>query len=304
VISVGNLALGGTGKTPVTVGLAMELAGRGIRGAILTRGFGSRLAGPLVVNPADTLVGDEARLMAGYLADFHWPVIQSRRRTKGLAWLASHHPDLDVVIAEDAYQTAGLGRHLDILILDRWKLKSGCVEPVPGPVFPLGPYRESRAGADRADIWLLESAGEVPGQGTAGIPVATFSRRLELRNPQGADDGVSPDTKWAALAGIARPDRFERGVTDLMGRKPHLVVRPGDHVDYTPRYSARIAAALDQAGADLLVTTAKDWVKLSSYWDSKRPVRIADLGIAWGHDTTLPELVGERLDVWLGQKAL
>ena len=72
VVSVGNIALGGTGKTPVTLALARDLDRRGRRGAILTRGFGSRLKGPLPVDAGNGLAGDEARLMAAGLLLRRW----------------------------------------------------------------------------------------------------------------------------------------------------------------------------------------------------------------------------------------
>ncbi len=84
IISIGNLALGGTGKTPVVAALADELAVAGWKGAVLTRGFGSSLAGPLTVAADNVLAGDEARLMAAALAARDWPVIQARRRALGL----------------------------------------------------------------------------------------------------------------------------------------------------------------------------------------------------------------------------
>ena len=80
VVSVGNLRVGGTGKTPVTVALATDLAARGITGAIVTRGYGAAAAGPLVVAPDDPRAADEARLMARALTGRPWSVIQARRR--------------------------------------------------------------------------------------------------------------------------------------------------------------------------------------------------------------------------------
>ncbi len=90
LVSVGNLALGGTGKTPVVGALARDLSDRGLRGAILTRGFGSTLPGPLVVTAANAKAGDEARWHAGCLEDSGWSVnrrsfLQATAVTTGLA---------------------------------------------------------------------------------------------------------------------------------------------------------------------------------------------------------------------------
>jgi tetraacyldisaccharide 4'-kinase len=299
VVSIGNLALGGTGKTPVTLSLAAGLADRGVKGAVLTRGFGSRLAGPLTVRPDDPLAGDEARLMAARLAAADWPVVQAQRRPEGLAWLREEHPGRDLVIAEDAHQTAGLGRHLDVVILDRWREEAGVIRPAPGPVVPFGPWRESARGADRAAIWVVEESAAHPERGARGQPVASFTRSIRLAVPDG-HPAPPADAPHATVAGIARPEKFERGVAAERGRPAVLAVRPGDHAEYSPRSADRVARAMDASRAVVLVTTAKDWIKLRDFWPPDRPVLVAELDLVWGHDRTLPELVGERLDAWRG----
>jgi len=169
LVSIGNLALGGTGKTPVVAALADDLASAGWKGAVLTRGFGSPLTGPLTVDPDNDLAGDEARLIAATLVARGWPVIQARRRKKGLDHLLEVYPGTEVVIVEDGHQTAHLGRHLDVVILDGWFVNQADgrekVCAATGPVFPFGPWRESSAGADRAGIWLLETEKDMPAEG-------------------------------------------------------------------------------------------------------------------------------------------
>ena len=142
VVSVGNLALGGTGKTPVVVALAMDLAERGYRGAVLTRGYRSSLAGPVRVEADNVLAGDEARLMARSLAHQDWPVVQARRRRLGLDHIRDRWTDRDIVLVEDGHQTADLGRHLDVLLLDAWTISGSGpgaeVVPLTGRVFSPG----------------------------------------------------------------------------------------------------------------------------------------------------------------------
>lgn len=302
VLSIGNLALGGTGKTPVTLALARDLATLGRRGAILTRGFGSRLKGPLVVEPDNGLAGDEARLMAASMEGTGWMVVQAQDRQAGLEWLRKEHPGLDLVIAEDAHQTAGLGRHLDIVILHSWREGPAGIEPAPGPVVPFGPWRESAAGAMRAGIWLLEGETRAEG-GTGGSRIVTFGRSMFLAAPEGLAPDPGREVPWAALAGIARPGRFENGTAALRGRDASLAIRPGDHAQYGPRSVSKIKTAMKEAGVGLLVTTAKDWVKLGDWWDGDIPVLVADLAITWKNDRTLPDLVGERLDAWKDRAA-
>jgi len=305
IISIGNLALGGTGKTPVVAALATDLAASGLKGAVLTRGFGSPLAGPLAVDSGNVLAGDEARLMAAALAAHHWPVIQARRRTRGLELLLEKYPATEVVIVEDGHQTAGLGRHLDVVILDGWTVTGegagSKVCAVTGPVFPLGPWRESAAGADRAGIWLLETDQDVPAEGSGGQAVARFQRQLTLRSPRAGLGADLPTGRPGVLSGIARPETFENDLEKVLELEPVLAVRCGDHAHYTPRNVAGIVKALQEEGAGFLVTTVKDWVKLEPFWPQSMAVMVADLEIRWGHDKALPELVGERLNCLLGR---
>jgi len=305
IVSIGNLALGGTGKTPVVAALAVDLAAAGLKGAVLTRGFGSPLAGPLTVDSGNILAGDEARLMAAALSGDQWPVIQARRRTRGFELLLEKYPATEVVIVEDGHQTAGLGRHLDVVILDGWTVTGegagAMVCAVTGPVFPFGPWRESAAGADRAGMWLLETDEDVPVQGSGGQAVARFQRQLTLRSPRAGQEVDLSAGRPGVLSGIARPEAFENALEKVLKQEPVLAVRCGDHAHYTPRSVAGIVEAFQKEGAEFLVTTAKDWIKLEPFWPQGLAVMVADLEIRWGRDKALPELVGERLNVLLGR---
>jgi len=147
IISVGNLRIGGTGKTPVVIEIAQSLAARGIDGTVLVRGYGSSCKGPLIVEAQDKRCGDEARMIVATLSDQKWKVIQARKRAEGLAVVLAAKSPPQVVIVEDGHQTAGVPRHLDVLILDRWQIantgKNPVVQPSCGMVIPWGPYRES-----------------------------------------------------------------------------------------------------------------------------------------------------------------
>lgn len=305
IVSVGNLALGGTGKTPVVAALAGNLAEGGWKGGVLTRGFGSPLSGPLTVDPGNLLAGDEARLMAAALGVRGWPVIQSRHRARGLGYLLKNNPEIEIVIVEDGHQTAHLGRHLDVVILDAWTVDEGSgsskILPVTGGVFPFGPWRESSEGAQRAGIWLLETEDAVPTEGMNGQSVATFTRHLSLRDPRNGATVDSPNGRPAVLSGIARPEAFEEALHTVMPAEPVLSVRFGDHADYLPRDTAVIMRAFKEAHADFLVTTAKDWVKLEPFWSEGPRVLVADLEIRWGGGLSLPELVDERLGALRGR---
>jgi len=297
VVSVGNLRVGGTGKTPVVGALAEELASRGIPGAIITRGYGAVAAGPLVVRPEDIRAADESRLLARQIGPVGWTVIQARRRDRGLAFALDVSPPPRVILLEDGYQTARLGRHVDVLILDAWDECDGMIQPVAGPVLPFGPYRETAAAAARADVWLLEAAN-LAGDSTAGlghgIAVAGFVRRLRLADLEGATPPASAAVH-GLVAGLARPERFEAGCTDLLPRPPALAVRCRDHCRYDPALMRRILAAGARCGVTAWVTTEKDWVKLQDVWPLSAPIQVVELTVTWTGRKTLPDLVEERL---------
>jgi tetraacyldisaccharide 4'-kinase len=296
VVSVGNLALGGTGKTPVVSALAQDLAQQGLSGAILTRGYRSPLVGPVIVEPELANAGDEARLLARELDNHGWIVVQSKNRLTGLRWLEKQNLNIDIIIAEDAHQTPNLPRHLDVLILDKWhagkEADHQIITPVCGPVFPFGPYRENSRGAQRAGIWLLETHNyaHLESKLNPEVGITTFTRQTHL--PLDSVDSGS----YGVLSGIARPWRFEKAMAAYTGQSPALSVRCNDHDSYGKQLVQKIVAAAHDAGVKSIITTAKDWVKLESDWPASLPVIVAGLKISWGNGKTLPDLIRERLD--------
>jgi tetraacyldisaccharide 4'-kinase len=294
VLSIGNLASGGTGKTPVVIQLAEELAARGLRGAVLTRGYGSRLRGPVRVDRDDHRAGDEARLLAARLP--RWAVIQARNRQAGLQAALLLQPVPDIVVLEDGHQTARVGRHLDVLILDRWRQQGSILLPQTGRMLPWGPYREGPEGARRAGIWLLEMLeapaaqwiGQVAGQ---QVPVLPFRRRLGLA------PGWQPaaQQRYGVVSGIAHPARFEAACAALIGHEPALAVRFDDHHAFSRRDVRRLQDAGGRHGLDCWLTTEKDWLKLASLWSGRVPAGVVRLSIEWLSAETLPDLIEERV---------
>jgi tetraacyldisaccharide 4'-kinase len=300
VVSVGNLALGGTGKTPVIIKLAQDLAAGGHRGAVLTRGFKSPLKGPLVVAPEDEGAGDEARLMARVLEPLDWAVIQARQRFRGLELAAGLSPRPDIILLEDGFQTGGVGRHLDVVLLDSWLVEEVAgqevVVPRTGRVFPFGPYRESARGAERCQILLLETSSRVPARGNTGQLVGTFRRQLVLEAVNDAAVAASGPGKSLALSGIARPQVFEEGLAGLLEQEPEVALRFGDHQSYDRVDLLSILQRMKEYQCSALVTTEKDWVKLSSFWPAQTPAWVARLELQWGETNSLPQLVEAALN--------
>jgi tetraacyldisaccharide 4'-kinase len=294
LVSIGNLRVGGTGKTPLVRDCALRLGARGLRGAVLVRGYGSAETGPATVHVDDVRCGDEARLLAGDLRG--WTVVQSHDRAVGLAHLLRVPEALDVILLEDAHQTARLPRHLDFLVLDRWDESAGLLRPTAGRLLPWGPYREDAAGARRADalIVVLDAAAPAPPRrSTDGQPVLVCRRRLT--QPAGWPDAGS--VALGLVAGVARPSRFESDVVAAFGLAPVLTVRCDDHAAYPPALVARILDAGEAAGVTHWLTTGKDRVKLSESWPvDAAPLLAAGLELDWLDDATPAALVAARLE--------
>jgi len=293
VVSIGALASGGSGKTPVVESLARDLTTRGRRVALLTRGYGSAVSGPCRVRSDDSRCGDEARMLAARLSEC--VVVQSRDRRAGLAWLRNHAPETGIVLLEDGHQCAGAGRHLDVIILDRWRLEGRGVVPLVGLRLPWGPYREGIAGALRAGLWLvpLDADEVLPELEGSGPLVLGFRRRSTLA------DGVAipASLPYGVVSGIAKPAVFERACRDLVGYDPRVAVRFDDHIAYRTGHLPEIIAAGKSATVERWLTTAKDHVKLAGIWPSDAPpLTVVHLELTWSGEPSLAEAVLSRLE--------
>ncbi len=243
VICVGNLLAGGTGKTPTALALAQGLRLLGRRPVFLTRGYGGREHGPLLVDPARYDagdVGDEPLLLAASA-----PTVVARDRAAGAALATTQG---DVIVMDDGFQNPALVKDLSLLVFDGGQGIGN------GRCLPAGPLRETLAeGLPRADACLLigeDATGLAPL--LAGRPL--LRARLEPRESNLAGQRV------LAFAGIGRPEKFFESLRDL-GADLVETRGFGDHHPYRPAEieALRARAAILDAR---LVTTAKDLVRL------------------------------------------
>lgn len=125
--------------------------------------------------------------------------------------------------------------------------------------------------------------------GPGGIAVARFSRSFHLTRPTETTAGPA-----VLLSGIARPAVFEAEAERHLGQRPALAVRCADHEAYGPRLLAKIDGLLRSTEATLVVTTAKDHVKLAPVWGARPPLAVLEMRVCWEGERALPDLVRER----------
>ena len=251
VICVGNLVAGGAGKTPTAIALARLLSADGHKVHMLTRGYGGKLSGPVLVDPSQHSaadVGDEALLLAR--AAPTW--VGADRRV--IAHRAGDE-GADVVIMDDGFQNPSLRKTVSLVVVD------GEVGLGNGQVMPAGPLREDPVRAlGRADAIV------VMGADTAGIaerlaalmprPLPVFAARLR---PTTARDFAGQ--RVFAFAGIARPEKFFASLRAAGCEIAGMKAFP-DHYSFRKSDLAALRSAARTAGAKL-VTTEKDHVRLS-----------------------------------------
>lgn len=291
VVSIGNLVAGGTGKTPFAIWLAQFYRHMGTRVAILSRGYGGTSRSGLQVpvaagtSPAALEFGDEPALMAQTMPDI--PVWTGRRRSlSGLA--AIEQGGAELLVLDDGFQHLALHRDLDIVLLDSANPFGN------GRLIPIGPLREPFDHLQRADVILLTRADD-PAKTAATFDFirrrfpgkAVFRCRHHLSGFNWGITGpsVSLDAlrrrKLVAFAGIAHPESFFASLTDL---QLHLAAQTAfpDHCTYQPTDLVELLALCSRLGADLLITTEKDAVRLPP--DFRRLVVTAHLELDFGAD--------------------
>jgi tetraacyldisaccharide 4'-kinase len=307
VISVGNLTMGGTGKTPLVAWVADKLAASNLRVCILTRGYGRAHPEERVVvsNGAEILseaeqAGDEAFLLAESLQS-RAAVISDADRGSAALW-AIENLRSEVFILDDGFQKLGLARNLDIVTIDAtnpWGNRR---------LLPAGSLREPPRELARADCIVLTRVDESHrikelereiNELSQRRPVFRSRMRIRGLRPVNAEGGtVSPEqinpSIAAAFCGIGNPQSF---FAQLRGAEYHLgftqIFR--DHHIYTQAEIDRVIRAAIAAGAKVLLTTAKDEVKLRSH-RFELPCYAVDIGIEIEEEAQLRSLIEESLN--------
>ena len=278
VVSVGNLHWGGAGKTPLVAALAAHLRDRGLAVCILSRGYASRGRGVRVVSTGKEgegpllgplLAGDEPVLLAGSLPGVAVVVGPDRHRA-GLHALRRLTPAPDLFLLDDGFSHLRLRRDLDLVVFPAADPFGG------GRLPPSGRLREPLAAIARADAAILtgvSAAGETGCHGDRGADLAEALRPYGFAGPGFASVTRPAAPRWTGggelaagarvflATAIARPEGFAATARSL-GLDVAGELRFPDHHRYPQASLDRLAAAWRASGAEAVLTTSKDRVKL------------------------------------------
>jgi tetraacyldisaccharide 4'-kinase len=272
VVSVGNLTLGGTGKTPMVEWVARWSRRRDIRVAILSRGYGQKQG-----------LNDEGRVLEENLPDV--PHLQGVDRVR-LARTAVTELNSEMIVLDDGFQHRRLARDADVVLID-------ALEPFGlAHLFPRGLLREPVRSLARAQVVVLSRADLVDGVERAAIrslaertagPLQWVEARhapLCLVDSEGVNLPLEllKEIAVAAFCGIGNPEGFRRTITPLCRNLLDLRIFP-DHHNYSASDVRDLEAWAEGLGANLVLTTQKDLVKLRASVLGLAPLRALRIGL-------------------------
>jgi len=273
VVSVGNLTVGGSGKTPTAIWLAQNLAQKGFKPAISIRGYHSQAEDSLAVidekNPeaADPdLVGDEAALMAKKLKGI--PILVGKNRVA--SGQKAVELGANILVLDDGFQHLKLKRNVNILLIDGNKLLN-CEK-----IFPRGRLREPVSAIARGQVIIIRGEEKIS-QDLAQIKeinpgAKIFRMRYLVKNPE-----RFAGKKAYAFAGIAQPGLFFALAKDagmeLVGKKEF-----SDHHIYVPDELMRVESEAKTSGAEIILTTEKDLARIKRF-ESGLPVLALEIEV-------------------------
>ena len=275
VISIGNITVGGTGKTPMVIMLANFLKGKGYRPAVLSRGYGGKTNSPV------NIVSDGAHALMGHVSAGDEPVLIAKS-TEGIPVLTGPKRTLtgriaieklgaDILILDDAFQHRRIFRDVDIVLLNREKPFGN------GLLLPGGPLREPPEALKRADfiIWKDRSPdGRYPKFQEQGIdkflPVLSGYLKPKAVVRGNAGEAIPVEyikgKKICAFAGIGSPETLAETIESIGGVVVSFLPFP-DHCRYTSANISDIQKKASATGAEIIMTTEKDGIRLTDFPD-------------------------------------
>lgn len=268
VISVGNIHVGGTGKTPTVIFLAQWLRNKGFKIAILSRGYKRKSCGTMIVADEKQilinarLAGDEPYLMAKRLAGV--PVVVDGDRVRGAQTIvANFHPD--IILLDDGMQHRRLYRDVDIVTF----YQDNCFTH--SSLLPAGPLREPLTQLRRAHLlWinghLRDHHPLTKYWGTKPVIQAQYCITSIFNKAGEKSPSKFLSSSAVIVCGVAKPASFINTVHSLGVHIKRIFSYP-DHYYYRDKDIRKIQSSYLDCNADFIFTTEKDWVKLNSDFD-------------------------------------
>lgn len=284
VICIGNLTVGGVGKTPVAREIALRLQAHGKTPFILSRGHGGGAVEPTRVDPnhhsaAD--VGDEPLMLASSL-----PVIVARDRAAGA--VSAVEAGADIVVMDDGHQNPSVKKALSVVIVDG-ETRHGEWPFGDGAVFPAGPMREPLAtGLTRADAVVILLPPGVDNADSRLLALFVAKPVLVARLEAGAPP---PEGPQLGFAGVGKPWKIERALKDAGCQLVGFESFP-DHAPYDDDALLNLSNRAASLGAGL-VTTEKDWARLPPDW--RKRVRVWPVRARFKDEAALDALLSRQL---------
>lgn len=275
VISVGNISVGGTGKTPVIKYLALYLKKKNLNVAVLSRGYGRKSIGTRIVSDGNTILcdflesGDEPMLLARQLKGV--PVVVEADRSKGARFIVEQFRP-DVILLDDGYQHRRLARDFNIALVD------ASVGFGSEFLLPAGFLREPVSSLNRADLIWLTRVDQAETVQPLIHRIGKVADKKIIKSVHHANGIVSAkngrfhavefiqNKKVVLFSGIANTDSFENTVTSL-GAELLYHARYSDHHLYNKQDLKSIEQKSRALDAEMILTTEKDFVKLAGLTD-------------------------------------
>ena len=290
VVSIGNITVGGTGKTPLTIHLAREIQESGRKVVILSRGYKSTGSGLRVVSDeAEILLtpresGDEPYLMATKLPGI--PVVVSSNRVKAGEYIMERFAP-DIILLDDGFQHLRLHRDVNIMLVDALRGFGS------GYMLPRGPLREPLKGISRADIIMIK------GRGDMDIPTSapSFNFKYNAHSITSLTDEIIAGTiddltgrDVLIFTAIADPDSFVNSVKALGANISGILTFP-DHHWFTPSDIESLKDIALSTNSEYIITTEKDAVRLGNLNTEDLPLIMLSIDASIERPTELLRLI-------------
>jgi len=299
IISIGNITLGGTGKTPLVIYIAKILLKKNITPGIISRGYKRKSKGMVVVHNGkkilvDVLIsGDEPYLMAKTLEKV--PIIVCNNRSVGIKKLLKNY-SVDIIIMDDAFQHRKVKRDLDIVTIAANESNANY------KLFPLGKMREPWQNIQRSDLVVYtKTENKIPDIHSKlqhhfpkDYTISTFDMLLMKYDINGYVETSAPNEPLFAFCGIADPQSFFKSIL-MLGINIQEKIIYKDHQNYNKTVINQLSQQIKENNGTKVITTEKDLVKLPDSFIDIFEIYIIKINLIFKEDSLIKNKINSLL---------